>query len=110
MTQTTIAWSRTMLTTVRGIVAVTFVLLFWSGWRFRESLASGGLPTFLGAVGALVAYFVISEWARSTSTGALRTPMISGAKIGSAVGVVAIINHVIEVFSGLRAPCLPFWV
>lgn len=99
-----IAPSRTMLTTVRAIVGVTFVLLMWSGWRFRESLTSGGLPTFLGAVGALVVYWVLSEWLRRASTGLLRTAMISGAKIGVVVGILAIINHVIEVFSWLRPP------
>src|SRR5437868_761913 len=92
-----------MLTTVRGIVAVTCVMLIWSGLRFRESLTSGGLIAFTAAVVALVAYWVVSEWAR-TSIGPFRTAMISGAKIGSAVGVLAIINHVIEVFSELRAP------
>lgn len=99
----TLASSRNMLTTVRAIVAVTFVLLISSGWLFRESLTGGGLLTFIGAAGALVAYWIISGWARTTSTG-FRTAMISGAKIGCAVGVFAIINHVIEVFSELRAP------
>jgi hypothetical protein len=99
---TTQGRSITLVKTLRCIIAANFVLLIWSAWRFQESL-SNGLFIFIGAVAALIAYWAVTEWVRRASSYALQPAMSSGVKIGSLIGVLAIISHVVEVFSRLRA-------
>jgi hypothetical protein len=92
-----------LVRTLRCIIAANFVLLIWSAWRFQESV-SNGLLTLIGAGAALVAYWAVTEWVRRASSYTLQSAMSSSVKIGCLIGVLAIINHIVEVFFRLRVP------
>lgn len=85
-----------------GIV-LTLALLVFGAWSFPES-ARGALLASVGTCMALFAYGAASEWACRTSSDAARIALASGAKVGVLIGTLAVINHSVEAFSGLRAP------
>ena len=82
---------------------ITLALLGWSVSRFPASLARGGVVSLLGSAIALLGYAVVSAWALRASD-RIQISLITGAKAGALIGAFAVINHSIEVFSGLRAP------
>src|SRR5437870_10481784 len=100
--ETTAEYSAFAITLFSG-TTITLALLGWSVSRFPASLARGGVVSLLGSAIALLGYAVVSAWALRASD-RIQISLITGAKAGALIGAFAVINHSIEVFSGLRAP------
>ena len=85
-------------------IAVTFGLMVFGVLRFPASIKNGGLTSAVGSCVALIAYIVIAEWGRRSSTKTMQTAVHSGAKFGGVIALVAITNHWLEEFANLQSP------
>jgi hypothetical protein len=86
-----------------GGAALAFTLILWGALRFPASLAPGAASA-LGSSALLLGYAIAAEWARRTAVKGVRKALATGARVGLLLGLLAVINHSVEVFSGLRAP------
>ena len=88
------------MTVLVGSVAA-LALVLYGVIRFPLSLTNGGLVSLLSAVGGLAAYSAAALWSRRSSSADARTATRIGATIGTAIAIVAIVNHAVELWTTL---------
>lgn len=93
------AWSTVTLVGI-GLV---FALLLYSAVSYPASVGPGGGPAFTAVVGGLVAYGAAAEWVRRRPGGEVRAALARGARIGAALGLVAVGDLALEHFVGGNA-------
>ena len=83
-----------------GVVAALSILLY-AVLHFPASFANGGSTPFLLTAAGLILYGLVAMWSRKQSFTPFGTSFRVGTAIGLAIAILAVVNHVIELWTPL---------